>query len=143
MDITTIDWNSIFLPLGGGALIGLAASIFLLFNGKISGISGILGGAIGTKKQDLSWRMAFLLGLVVGGPLLLFITNYPFVNYEINVSWWRIVLGGLLVGLGTRIGSGCTSGHGVCGISRMSMRSLLATMTFIVFGILTVYILGQ
>ena len=132
--------ETIFHPLLGGAIIGLAASLLLVANGRVAGISSILGGAIAAKTEDRSWRLAFLGGLVVGGiSLALFLPgslepNPPF-------AMWRLVLAGLLVGFGTQLGSGCTSGHGVCGIARLSPRSLVATMTFMATGFATVAIL--
>jgi len=135
-------------PLVGGALIGLAGTILLLANGRIAGISGIFGGLLRSgvsrssrsSKNDLAWRAAFVAGLVLGGIVLLFAlpSAYP---TSFGSSWALVGAAGLLVGFGTRFGNGCTSGHGVCGISRFSPRSLLATGTFIVTGALAVFAL--
>ena len=126
-------------PLFGGLLIGSAAVGLLLFLGRIAGISGILWSAI-SGQADNSWRWLFLAGLLLG-PLAyhnLTATPYPAPS---PLQWWYAVLGGLLVGIGVKLGSGCTSGHGVCGIGRLSVRSLLATITFMATGIVTVYII--
>lgn len=136
-----IDWDA-FTPLSalaGGGLIGLAAAIFVLLNGRIAGISGVLGGLLRATTGDLSWRVAFLLGLV-GAPLVYSIfTAVP--RPQIDADWAALVAAGLLVGLGTRYGAGCTSGHGVCGLSRLSLRSLVATLTFMSSGFATVYVI--
>ncbi|MFC7289893.1 YeeE/YedE family protein [Herminiimonas glaciei] len=136
----TIDWIH-FTPwhaLAGGLLIGLAAALFILFNGKIAGISGILGGLLRPVKGDLLWRVAFLLGLMAAP--LVFALFQPLPDATIDASNVTLVVAGLLVGLGTRYGAGCTSGHGVCGLSRLSLRSLVATLAFMAAGFLTVYI---
>lgn len=136
----TIDWNA-FTPwasLAGGALIGLAAAMFVLLNGRIAGISGVLGGLLKPAAGDVGWRIAFVAGLV-GAPLayLLFATlPVP----RIDAGTGTLVAAGLLVGIGTRYGSGCTSGHGVCGLSRLSPRSLVATAAFMGAGFATVYV---
>ena len=140
----TIDWNH-FTPwssLTGGVLLGISASLFILINGRVLGISGILGGLLVPKKGDAEWRIAFLLGLAVA-PLIFRVMVPPdlFHAPRIDATYPYVVVAGLLVGLGTRYGSGCTSGHGVCGLSRMSPRSLLATITFMAFGFLTVFVL--
>jgi hypothetical protein len=135
-----IDWDS-FTPvsaLAGGATIGLAAAILLLANGRIAGISGIVGGLMRNKSGDISWRAAFVIGLVAAPILYRAFATLP--QSRIDASWPVLILAGLLVGFGTRLGSGCTSGHGVCGISRLSPRSILATLTFMGFGFATVYI---
>lgn len=137
----SIDWNA-FTPwpaLLGGLLIGLAAAMFVLLNGRIAGISGIVGGLLQPAPGDASWRVAFILGLV-GSPLVyaLFAT-LPTVR--IDAGYGALAAAGLLVGVGTRYGSGCTSGHGVCGLSRLSPRSLAATVVFMGCGFLTVYAL--
>jgi uncharacterized protein len=137
----SIDWIS-FTPwtaLAGGLLIGLAASAFVLFNGRIAGISGILGGLLQPKRGDIGWRVAFLGGLVIA-PLAYGLTA-PLPDVRIDAGAGTLVAAGLLVGLGTRYGSGCTSGHGVCGLSRMSPRSLVATLSFMLAGFVTVYVL--
>lgn len=137
----TIDWMH-FTPwhaLAGGLLIGLAAALFIFFNGKIAGISGILGGLLRPVKGDLLWRLAFLLGLMAAP--LLYVLFRPLPEATIEASNVTLVVAGLLVGLGTRYGAGCTSGHGVCGLSRLSLRSLVATLSFMAAGFLTVYIM--
>lgn len=124
-------------PLIGGILIGLAASALLLLNGRVFGISGILGGALAPKSNDTAWRFAALLGLLAAGGVLT-ITYPKSLEIVANGSLWRYVIAGLLVGYGTQLGSGCTSGHGVCGMSRLSPRSITATLAFILAGMLTV-----
>jgi uncharacterized membrane protein YedE/YeeE len=135
----TLDWNN-FTPwtaLTGGLLIGLAAAALLVLNGRIAGISGILGGLLRPTRGDIAWRSAFLLGLI-GAPLLYgLFADLPKVTVDANVS--TLVIAGLLVGVGTRYGSGCTSGHGVCGLSRQSPRSLVATVAFMLAGFATVF----
>ncbi len=123
----------------GGALIGLAASILLLFNGRVAGISGILGGALTPAPGDTLWRLMFLLGLAGVGAVGALLRPAAFVAGPVQ-SPWLIAIAGLLVGYGTRLGNGCTSGHGVCGVSRLSPRSLLATATFLATGAITVFL---
>lgn len=125
-------------PLIGGLLIGTAATLMMLFLGRITGISGIVWGAI-TGQADNSWRWLFIVGLLVGPLLYHNLTGTPYPTAS-SLQWWHAVLGGLLVGIGVKLGSGCTSGHGVCGIGRLSPRSLIATMTFMATGIATVYL---
>ncbi len=135
-----IDWTN-FTPsasLAGGALIGLAAALFLLFNGRIAGISGILGGLLQWPKGDIAWRLAFLLGLIAAP--LAYGLFAPLPVATVNAGTATLVAAGLLVGIGTRYGSGCTSGHGVCGLSRRSPRSLMATVAFMAAGFVTVFI---
>jgi uncharacterized protein len=137
----TIDWNA-FTPwasLYGGILIGISAAVFVLFNGRIAGISGILGGLLRLPREDSGWRLAFLLGLV-GAPLL-YALAFSLPRAEIDAGYGSLILAGLLVGVGTRYGAGCTSGHGVCGLSRLSPRSAAATAAFMGAGFATVYIL--
>ncbi|WP_418318130.1 YeeE/YedE family protein [Piscinibacter sakaiensis] len=137
----TIDWT-VFTPrsaLAGGLLIGLAAAMFVLLNGRIAGISGVLGGLLQPKPGDIGWRLAFVLGLLAAPAVYLLATALPAI--EIEAGWGALVLAGLLVGIGTRYGSGCTSGHGVCGISRFSPRSLVATATFMAAGFVAVFII--
>lgn len=136
----TIDWVN-FTPwasLAGGALIGLAAALFVLFNGRIAGISGILGGLLQWPKGDIAWRVAFLLGLIAAPVAYGLYTPLPGVHVDAGTA--TLVAAGLLVGVGTRYGSGCTSGHGVCGLSRLSPRSLVATGSFMAAGFVTVFI---
>lgn len=128
-----------FYAILGGVLIGLAVSLMLLFNGRVTGISGILGGIIRPQKDDLNWRVAFLGGLLVGGAIL----KYTMADVFLQISSAKMIdyiIAGLLVGFGTLLGNGCTSGHGVCGISRLSKRSIVATITFIIFGMISVFI---
>jgi uncharacterized membrane protein YedE/YeeE len=137
----SIDWIH-FTPwtaLAGGLLIGLAASAFVLLNGRIAGISGILGGLLRPAQGDVAWRVAFLAGLV-GAPLVYALFS-ALPEARIDAGDGKLVVAGLLVGLGTRYGSGCTSGHGVCGLSRLSPRSLVATGTFMLAGFVTVFVL--
>lgn len=117
----------------GGALIGLSASAMLLLNGRIAGISGIVGTALKIPRGDMLWRMVFVGGLIAGG-VVLFLVNPATFEVAIDRSWVAIAAAGLLVGVGVRLGSGCTSGHGVCGLSRFSPRSLVATLTFMAAG---------
>lgn len=121
----------------GGILIGLSASMMILLNGRIAGISGILGDIAGAHKADVPWRVAFIAGLVLS-PFVYMLFSQPFVA-KLSVPNLQIVIAGLLVGIGSRYGSGCTSGHGVCGIARMSKRSIVATVVFMAAGIATVY----
>lgn len=125
--------------LWGGALIGVAVSLMLLWNGRVTGISGILYGLLTPRKGDSSWRWSFLLGLVSGGITLQMLRPESF-GAAVGKGPWTVLVAGLIVGFGTVLGSGCTSGHGVCGISRMSPRSLLATVVFIATGVLSVWI---
>lgn len=135
-----IDWIH-FTPwtaLAGGLLIGLAAAVFVLFNGRIAGISGILGGLLRPVRGDAGWRMAFLAGLMAAPALYGLVAALPEVTVDAGEG--TLVIAGLLVGVGTRYGAGCTSGHGVCGISRKSPRSLVATAMFMFAGFVTIYI---
>ncbi len=125
--------------LAGGALIGIAASLLLWLNGRIAGISGIAGGLLSGSKGDFAWRLLFLLGLV-GGTALYRTAGGPLETIQITPSLPLLIAAGLLVGLGTGIGGGCTSGHGICGMARLSMRSIVATLTFMGAGGLVVYI---
>ena len=136
-----IAWSQ-FTPgaaLTGGLLIGLAAASFLLLNGRIAGISGILGGLLVPARRDILWRVAFLAGLVGPPSLWLLFSELP--PIQVDAGYPALILAGLLVGIGTRYGSGCTSGHGVCGLSRLSPRSLVATLSFMATGFLTVFVI--
>lgn len=132
------DW---WLALLGGGLIGLAAAGLMFFNGRIAGISGIWSG-LWFERGDQSGRFSFVGGLFVGG-VMLRLVYAPAVPDLSQVSWWQMGLAGLLVGIGTRLGSGCTSGHGVCGLARFSVRSLVATLTFMASGFITVFVIGR
>ena len=136
----TIDWNH-FTPvqaLVGGVMIGLAAAALLLLNGRIAGISGILGGLLRPVKNDIAWRVAFLAGLLLAPIGYALVAPLPVAQVDSGTA--TLLIAGLLVGLGTRYGSGCTSGHGVCGLSRGSPRSLVATLSFMLAGFATVYV---
>ena len=140
----TIDWEH-FTPwasLGGGVLLGIASALFVLLNGRILGISGIVGGLLAPRMGDIGWRLAFLLGM--GAAPFVFAAVMPpefLPVVRIDASEPVIALAGVLVGIGTRYGSGCTSGHGVCGLSRLSPRSLVATLSFMAAGFAIVYLL--
>ena len=125
----------------GGGLIGIAVSILLLFNGKVLGVSGILGELFNHRLSQNYWRLFFIIGLLIS-PIICN-TFKPIPLTEMTSNNLLIIAGGLLVGFGSRLGSGCTSGHGVCGIARFSLRSLIATMTFILFGFMTVYVIQK
>ena len=136
----TIDWNH-FTPwasLSGGVLLGLASALFILVNGRILGISGILGGLLRPVKGDAGWRIAFIAGMLAA-PLLWLAFAGP-ASPRIDAGWGTVIVAGLLVGAGTRYGAGCTSGHGVCGLSRLSPRSLVATLAFMGAGFVTVFL---
>ncbi|MGK5078104.1 YeeE/YedE family protein [Janthinobacterium sp. HLX7-2] len=136
-----IDWQHFtpWVSLAGGMLIGLAAAMLILFNGRIAGISGIVGGVLRPRQGDLGWRIAFLAGLIATPLLWQWWHSLPPV--QIDAGTPALVVAGLLVGVGVRYGAGCTSGHGVCGLSRLSPRSLAATVAFMAAGFLTVYLL--
>ena len=136
----TIDWNH-FTPwsaLAGGGLIGISVALLILVNGRVAGITGIIGGLFKPIKSDIAWRIAFTLGLVLAPILWLLLAPLP--EITIDASYNLLVIAGLIVGFGARLGSGCTSGHGVCGISRLSPRSIIATLAFMGTGFLTVFI---
>jgi len=120
----------------GGALIGLSAVLLLWLNGRVAGVSGILYGVFTRHSAERDWRLLFVVGLVMGGAIYQWVTELPLMTRD-DFPLPVLVIAGLLVGVGTRLGSGCTSGHGVCGISRFSLRSFLATATFIATGIIT------
>ncbi len=132
-----------FTPISatlGGMMIGLAAAMFLIFNGRIAGVSGIAGGLLKSGKGERSWRIAFVAGLIAGPLLVQLLTGeQPAITIDSNLA--LLIAGGLLVGFGTSLGSGCTSGHGVCGISRLSPRSIIATLLFMLAGFVTVYVI--
>lgn len=125
--------------LVGGLLIGAAASVLLWLNGRIAGISGIVDGALARPGKEATWRWLFLLGML-GGAAIEFWMIPARRAFETGLSWPMFLLAGVLVGIGTRLGGGCTSGHGVCGLGRLSARSLVATVTFLITGVLTVFI---
>jgi uncharacterized membrane protein YedE/YeeE len=128
-----IEWSR---ALGGGVLIGASAAVLLVFNGRIAGISGITSGLLSANKGDRLWRGTFVAGLLIGGALLSLFAPSTVGVATISLPW--IALAGVLVGVGTTLGNGCTSGHGVCGVARMSPRSIVATLTFITTGAITV-----
>ena len=135
----TLDWSH-FTPwasAAGGALIGLAAAMLVLLNGRIAGISGIVGGLLVPRVGDIGWRLAFVGGLLIAPAAMSFYE----VNPRIDAGFATLVLAGLLVGVGTRYAAGCTSGHGVCGLSRLSPRSFAATAVFMGAGFLTVFLM--
>lgn len=137
----TIDWSA-FNPgtaAAGGILIGLAAAAFVLLNGRIAGISGVLGGLFKPTRGDVGWRVAFLAGMLAAPLVYALSAELP--RPRIEAGEGMLVLAGMLVGIGTRYGGGCTSGHGVCGISRLSPRSLAATVAFMAAGFATVYVI--
>ncbi len=126
----------------GGVLIGISASAMLLLMGKIAGISGIVGGLVSLKENDVIWRIAFVAGLLTGGFILSALAPQLF-QVEIARSAGALVLAGFMVGFGARLGNGCTSGHGVCGIGRFSPRSIIATIIFIILGAAGVYVVNH
>ena len=126
--------------LSGGILIGLAALLFLLVQGRVAGISGILAGLLAPVTSDIGWRWRFIAGLAVGGALGFWLLGLPAPDLS-QVSWHWLLVGGLLVGFGAKLGNGCTSGHGICGIGRLSVRSIVATLLFMLAGMVTVFIM--
>lgn len=140
----TVDWSH-FTPwtsLAGGVLLGLAAALFILVNGRILGISGIVGGLLRRTPGDAGWRIAFLLGMLAAPATFLLVAPAGWLPApRIDAGFGLVVVAGLLVGFGTQYGSGCTSGHGVCGLSRLSPRSLVATAAFMAAGFVTVFLL--
>ncbi len=127
----------VLMPLTGGVLIGIAASMLLLFNGRIAGVSGIFGGMLFQQGNERALGLSFIIGLIAGG-ILLYSLNTEFFENSSGGGLLAVNIAGLLVGIGTRIGGGCTSGHGVCGIGRLSVRSIVATVTFVFAGMVTV-----
>jgi uncharacterized protein len=133
-----VDFNWV-TALIGGILIGLSATLLLAFNGRIAGISGMVNGAIAFSKQEV-WRWIFILGMLLGGIFYEYgLASQP--TPTAALTPWAMIIGGFLVGFGTRMGSGCTSGHGVCGLGRLSMRSLVAVLIFMITAILTVFVI--
>jgi hypothetical protein len=135
-----IDWAH-FTPwasLAGGVLIGIAAAMLVLLNGRIAGISGIVGGLLSPRPGEVGWRLAFISGLLAAPLAGIFLFGVP--SPRLDAGSGTLAVAGLLVGLGTSYGSGCTSGHGVCGLSRLSPRSLVATAAFMLAGIATVFV---
>lgn len=134
--------TALIYPIVGGTLIGLASICLMLFNGRIAGISGILKGTLRFEKGNYLWRVTFVLGMVLAGILILPV--FPgYAVIEINRSLWAYAAAGLLVGLGTGMANGCTSGHGVCGVGRLSNRSVAITMSFTISGIITVWVINS
>jgi uncharacterized membrane protein YedE/YeeE len=134
-----------FTPIAstlGGALIGLSAAMLLLLNGRIAGISGILSGAVQPDDEQFSWKLTFVAGLLVGGIVMWAIEPQLFA-VTVERSYMALAIAGVLVGVGTRLGNGCTSGHGVCGLSRFSLRSLIATVSFMVSGAVSVFVINH
>ena len=136
----SIDWNHFtpYASLYGGLLIGLASGLFILLSGRIAGISGIAGGLLRAGEGDRAWRVAFLLGLIASPTI--YGAFAPLPSITVSADTTTLVAAGLLVGLGTRYGSGCTSGHGVCGLSRRSPRSMAAVISFMLAGFATVFV---
>ncbi|RXP92084.1 YeeE/YedE family protein [Vibrio parahaemolyticus] len=133
--LNVIPWESLF----GGILLGISATILLLVNGKIAGISGIMNGIMSPKKGDYSWRLLFAVGMIAGGLISVLMLGVA-VHSTANLSLGMVIAAGLLVGIGTRLGNGCTSGHGICGMGRLSKRSIVATCVFMVVAGLTVFV---
>lgn len=139
-----IDWAHFtpFASLAGGIILGLASAVFILVNGRILGISGILGGLLTPKAGDTTWRVAFILGMLAAPTVFHAVVPAQYITApRIDATEWMVIAAGLLVGIGTRYASGCTSGHGVCGLSRLSPRSLVATLSFMGAGFVMVYVL--
>jgi len=139
-----IDWAHFtpFASLAGGVMLGVASAIFILVNGRILGISGILGGLLPPKAGDSTWRIAFILGMLAAPTVFHAVVPAQYITApRMDASDWMVIAAGLLVGIGTRYASGCTSGHGVCGLSRLSPRSLVATLSFMGAGFAMVYVL--
>ncbi|MCU0842601.1 MAG: YeeE/YedE family protein [Thiobacillaceae bacterium] len=133
-----------FTPVAGligGIIVGLAATLLLWFNGRIAGISGIFNGMITIRRKgDVLWRFLFILGMVAGGVVHQFFMVEEMTYQPLGAPLWLLIVGGLIVGYGTSMGSGCASGHGVCGLGRLSVRSLVAVVTFLSMGILTTFV---
>lgn len=133
--LDVIPWESLL----GGILLGISATMLLLVNGKIAGISGIMNGIMSPKKGDCSWRLLFVIGMIAGGLVSVLLLGVA-VPSTANLSVGLVTVAGLLVGIGTRLGNGCTSGHGICGIGRLSKRSIVATCVFMAVAGLTVFV---
>ncbi|EHH1031156.1 YeeE/YedE family protein [Vibrio parahaemolyticus] len=133
--LNVIPWESLF----GGILLGISATILLLVNGKIAGISGIMNGIMSPKKGDYSWRLLFAVGMIAGGLISVLMLGVVAPSTA-NLSLGMVIAAGLLVGIGTRLGNGCTSGHGICGMGRLSKRSIVATCVFMAVAGLTVFV---
>ncbi|HCE3509709.1 TPA: YeeE/YedE family protein [Vibrio parahaemolyticus] len=133
--LNVIPWESLF----GGILLGISATILLLVNGKIAGISGIMNGIMSPKKGDYSWRLLFAVGMIAGGLISVLMLGVA-VPSTANLPLGMVIAAGLLVGIGTRLGNGCTSGHGICGMGRLSKRSIVATCVFMAVAGLTVFV---
>ena len=139
----SLDWTH-FTPwtaLAGGILLGIASAAFILLNGRVLGISGIVGGLLAPRRADIGWRLSFLLGLLLAPTALTLLAPGLIRAPRIDAGTLTLIAAGLLVGFGTRYGSGCTSGHGVCGLSRLSPRSLVATLAFMAAGFATVFVI--
>ena len=137
----TIDWAAFtpYASLFGGVLIGISAAMLVLLNGRVAGVSGIVGSLLRPTAGDVAWRVAFIVGLLSATILATIVGRPPTIT--VSAGYPLLIVAGLLVGFGTRLGGGCTSGHGVCGISRFSMRSVVATVVFMVAGFVAVYVL--
>ncbi|EGU4187818.1 YeeE/YedE family protein [Vibrio parahaemolyticus] len=133
--LNVIPWESLF----GGILLGISVTILLLVNGKIAGISGIMNGIMSPKKGDYSWRLLFAVGMIAGGLISVLMLGVAAPSTA-NLSLGMVIAAGLLVGIGTRLGNGCTSGHGICGMGRLSKRSIVATCVFMAVAGLTVFV---
>lgn len=137
-----LGMDGIGAALGGGLLIGLGAVALMLFSGRIAGMSGVVSGLLEPKPGDVGWRLSFVLGLVAGGALLFALAPERF-SFGVPRSLPAVAAAGLLVGFGARLGSGCTSGHGVCGVARLGRRSLVATATFMATGALAAFLVAR
>ena len=137
----TVDWAS-FTPASaasGGVLIGAAVAMLLLLSGRVAGVSGIVGGLFRRQRGDVAWRIAFIAGLLVSPAIYAVAVAAPVIRFD--ATYPTLIAAGLLVGYGTRLGSGCTSGHGICGMSRLSPRSIVATLAFMAAGFVTVFVM--
>jgi len=133
-----MELSNYVLPLLGGTMIGLAAILLMIFNGRVAGISGIFSGVLKPTKGDTSWRVLFVIGLALSGLIWM---NFGFTDFELsNISLPVLLIAGLLVGMGTSLGNGCTSGHGICGMSRFSLRSTIAVCVFMGVGVISAVI---